>query len=188
MFCLIQRGVAARSAVVPPRYAELRVALETSVSGVLYGAIYSTLVTQTLKSVVILAMNLIFGVPLAAALAIISFIIGFFPIVGSWSVYVPVALWLLVFRGATVPAVVMVTVGFLLNTLFISMHQDGRTLYPGSGFPSELGGPNAFGTTINLPKTAPDTIASVIKLVVKGKVASKIDMTPKKEMNSGALD
>jgi predicted PurR-regulated permease PerM len=107
---------------IPPRYAELRVALETSVSGVLYGAIYSTLVTQTLKSVVILAMNLIFGVPLAAVLAIISFIIGFFPIVGSWSVYVPVALWLLVFRGAAVPAIVMVLVGFLGNTLFISMY------------------------------------------------------------------
>ncbi len=37
------------------------------------------------------------------------------------------------------------------DILFISMHQDGRTLYPGSGFPDELGGPNAFGTTINLP-------------------------------------
>ena len=109
-------------AKVPPRYAELRVALETSVSGVLYGAIYSTLVTQTLKSVVILAMNLIFGVPLAAALAIISFVIGFFPIVGSWSVYVPVALWLLVFRGATVPAIVMLLVGFIGNTLLISMY------------------------------------------------------------------
>jgi len=107
---------------IPPRYAELRVALETSVRGVLYGAIYSTLVTQTLKSVVILAMNLVFGVPLAAVLAVISFIIGFFPIVGSWSVYVPVALWLLVFRGATVPAIVMVLVGFLGNTLFISMY------------------------------------------------------------------
>jgi predicted PurR-regulated permease PerM len=107
---------------IPPRYAELRVALETSVSGVLYGAIYSTLVTQTLKSVMILAMNLIFGVPLAAVLAILSFIIGFFPIVGSWSVYVPTALWLLVFRGATVPAIVMLLVGFLGNTLFISMY------------------------------------------------------------------
>jgi predicted PurR-regulated permease PerM len=107
---------------IPPRYAELRVALETSVSGVLYGAIYSTLVTQTLKSVMILAMNLVFGVPLAAVLAILSFIIGFFPIVGSWSVYVPTALWLLVFRGATVPAIVMLLVGFLGNTLFISMY------------------------------------------------------------------
>jgi acetoin utilization deacetylase AcuC-like enzyme len=27
------------------------------------------------------------------------------------------------------------------DTLFISMHQDGRTLYPGSGFTDELGGP-----------------------------------------------
>ena len=107
---------------IPPRYAELRAALETSVRGVLYGAIYSTLVTQTLKSVLILAMNLVFGVPLAAVLAILSFIIGFFPIVGSWSVYVPTALWLLVFRGATVPAIVMLLVGFLGNTLFISMY------------------------------------------------------------------
>ncbi|UCH19517.1 MAG: histone deacetylase [Deltaproteobacteria bacterium] len=37
------------------------------------------------------------------------------------------------------------------DTLFISIHQDGRTLYPGSGFPNELGGPNAFGTTLNIP-------------------------------------
>jgi acetoin utilization deacetylase AcuC-like enzyme len=37
------------------------------------------------------------------------------------------------------------------DTLFISVHQDGRTLYPGSGFPQEFGGPNAAGTTINLP-------------------------------------
>lgn len=37
------------------------------------------------------------------------------------------------------------------DTLFISIHQDGRTLYPGSGFPNELGGPNAVGTTLNIP-------------------------------------
>lgn len=37
------------------------------------------------------------------------------------------------------------------DTLFISIHQDGRTLYPGSGFLNEFGGPNAVGTTINLP-------------------------------------
>jgi acetoin utilization deacetylase AcuC-like enzyme len=37
------------------------------------------------------------------------------------------------------------------DTLFISMHQDGRTLYPGSGFDHELGGPTALGTTINIP-------------------------------------
>ena len=37
------------------------------------------------------------------------------------------------------------------DTLFISIHQDGRTLYPGSGFPAELGGINAVGHTLNIP-------------------------------------
>uniref|UniRef100_B8DN42 Histone deacetylase superfamily n=1 Tax=Nitratidesulfovibrio vulgaris (strain DSM 19637 / Miyazaki F) TaxID=883 RepID=B8DN42_NITV9 len=37
------------------------------------------------------------------------------------------------------------------DTLFISLHQDGRTLYPGTGFPHELGGPNAMGRTLNIP-------------------------------------
>lgn len=37
------------------------------------------------------------------------------------------------------------------DTLFISMHQDGRTLYPGTGFCHEMGGPTAAGATINIP-------------------------------------
>lgn len=37
------------------------------------------------------------------------------------------------------------------HTLFISLHQDGRTLYPGSGFIEECGGPGALGRTINVP-------------------------------------
>lgn len=37
------------------------------------------------------------------------------------------------------------------DTLFISLHQDGRTLYPGSGFIQEIGGPQAWGSTVNLP-------------------------------------
>lgn len=37
------------------------------------------------------------------------------------------------------------------HTLFISLHQDGRTLYPGTGFLHECGGPAALGRTINLP-------------------------------------
>ncbi|MDP2645931.1 MAG: histone deacetylase [Desulfobacterales bacterium] len=37
------------------------------------------------------------------------------------------------------------------DTLFISIHQDGRTLYPGTGFSNDLGGPNAAGTTVNIP-------------------------------------
>lgn len=37
------------------------------------------------------------------------------------------------------------------DTLYISFHQDGRTLYPGTGFPEEAGSPGAWGTNINLP-------------------------------------
>ncbi|NLT95255.1 MAG: histone deacetylase [Clostridia bacterium] len=37
------------------------------------------------------------------------------------------------------------------DILFISFHQDGRTLYPGTGFMNEAGGPLALGTTINIP-------------------------------------
>ena len=107
---------------VPPRYEELRRSLEVNVRGVLYGAIYSTLLTQTLKSLIILGMNLAFGVPLAGALAVVSFIIGFFPIVGSWSVYVPVAIWLAIFRNANAEAVAMVVIGTLVNTVFISTY------------------------------------------------------------------
>jgi predicted PurR-regulated permease PerM len=105
---------------IPPRYGELSTALETNVRGVLYGAIYSTFLTQTIKSLIVLGMNLAFHVPLAGVLAILSFIIGFFPIVGSWSVYVPVAGWLAVFQNSPGQALAMVIIGFTVNTIYIS--------------------------------------------------------------------
>lgn len=105
---------------LPPRYSGLAAALETNVRGVLYGAIYSTFLTQALKAAVILILNVAFGVPLAGVLAILAFVIGFFPIVGSWSVYLPVAAWLFVFRDAPGAALTMAAVGFLVNTLYIS--------------------------------------------------------------------
>ena len=105
---------------VPPRYTGLGEALRVNVKGVLYGAVYSTFLTQTIKSFNIMLMMLIFGVPLWGVLALISFVIGFFPIVGSWSVYVPVALWLLIFRDAPTQALVMLVVGFAVNTVYIS--------------------------------------------------------------------
>jgi acetoin utilization deacetylase AcuC-like enzyme len=37
------------------------------------------------------------------------------------------------------------------DVLFISMHQDGRTLYPGTGFVDEVGGPGAYLKNINIP-------------------------------------
>ena len=37
------------------------------------------------------------------------------------------------------------------DTLFISFHQDGRTLYPGTGAIEDLGGPSAYGYNVNIP-------------------------------------
>ena len=107
---------------VPPRYAELVAALEMNVRGVLYGALYSTFLTQALKSAILFVLFTAFQVPLASVLVIVSFIIGFFPIVGSWSVYVPVGLWLLVFRESPVQAVALIATGFFVNTIYISTY------------------------------------------------------------------
>ncbi|MFW6333719.1 MAG: histone deacetylase [Desulfosalsimonas sp.] len=55
------------------------------------------------------------------------------------------------------------------DTLFISMHQDGRTLFPGTGFQNETGGPTAAGTTLNIPLppyTSEEGFLTVIKKVV----------------------
>ncbi|MFW5931118.1 MAG: histone deacetylase [Desulfosalsimonas sp.] len=55
------------------------------------------------------------------------------------------------------------------DTLFISMHQDGRTLFPGTGFSNETGGPTAAGTTLNIPLppyTSEEGFLTVINKVV----------------------
>ncbi|MGH8889039.1 MAG: acetoin utilization protein AcuC, partial [Acidothermaceae bacterium] len=36
------------------------------------------------------------------------------------------------------------------RVLTISLHQSGRTLFPGTGFPDEIGGPNAEGSAVNV--------------------------------------
>jgi acetoin utilization deacetylase AcuC-like enzyme len=74
------------------------------------------------------------------------------------------------------------------DTLFISIHQDGRTLYPGSGFLSELGGPNAVGTTINIPLppyTAEEGILYAIREVVLPILA---EFQPEVIVNSAGQD
>ncbi|HAJ26517.1 MAG TPA: histone deacetylase [Syntrophus sp. (in: bacteria)] len=55
------------------------------------------------------------------------------------------------------------------NTLCISIHQDGRTLYPGTGSIDEFGGPNALGTTINVPlppRTSDEGFLHVLETVI----------------------
>jgi len=36
------------------------------------------------------------------------------------------------------------------QVLYVGLHQDGRTLFPGSGFPNEMGTGSGFGYTVNL--------------------------------------
>lgn len=55
------------------------------------------------------------------------------------------------------------------DTLFISMHQDGRTLFPGTGYLHESGGPGAPGYTINIPlppKTSEEGFDMVMDRVI----------------------
>ncbi|MDR1308763.1 MAG: histone deacetylase [Deltaproteobacteria bacterium] len=56
------------------------------------------------------------------------------------------------------------------DTLFISLHQDGRTLYPGSGAYEEMGGPKAWGSTINIPlppETGDEGFLLATRLIVR---------------------
>jgi len=74
------------------------------------------------------------------------------------------------------------------DTLFISLHQDGRTLYPGTGFPSECGGPKALGRTINIP-LPPRTSDAGYLLAVEGIVKPILDhFKPDIVINSAGQD
>jgi acetoin utilization deacetylase AcuC-like enzyme len=74
------------------------------------------------------------------------------------------------------------------DTLFISIHQDGRTLYPGSGFLSEMGGPNAMGATINIP-LPPNTSEEGILYAVREAVLPILDeFQPEVVINSAGQD
>jgi hypothetical protein len=74
------------------------------------------------------------------------------------------------------------------DTLFISLHQDGRTLYPGSGFPGELGGPNAVGRTLNIP-LPPHTAEAGFLHVIRNAVRPILDdFKPQLIVNSAGQD
>ncbi|MGD9505989.1 MAG: histone deacetylase [Syntrophobacteraceae bacterium] len=74
------------------------------------------------------------------------------------------------------------------DTLFISMHQDGRTLYPGTGFHYELGGPTAIGSTINIP-LPPRTSAEGFLYVTENVVRPILDeFKPELIVNSAGQD
>lgn len=74
------------------------------------------------------------------------------------------------------------------DTLFISLHQDGRTLYPGTGFIRESGGPSALGRTVNIPLppgTSDEGYLYVIQQVV---IPILKDFQPDLVINSAGQD
>ncbi len=74
------------------------------------------------------------------------------------------------------------------DTLFISLHQDGRTLYPGSGFQNEMGGPAARGYTINLP-LPPGTGEEGFSMVMERVILPILDeFMPELIINSAGQD
>jgi hypothetical protein len=74
------------------------------------------------------------------------------------------------------------------DTLFISLHQDGRTLYPGSGFLREMGGPNAVGTTINLPLPPHTSEEGFLHTIEKVVLPILTDFQPDIIVNSAGQD
>lgn len=74
------------------------------------------------------------------------------------------------------------------DVLFISFHQDGRTLYPGSGFTDETGGALAAGTTLNVP-LPPGTTDEGILFVIDNLVLPVLDeFQPELVVNSAGQD
>jgi predicted PurR-regulated permease PerM len=100
---------------VPGEYLPLYEKLTENVGGALRGALLAVLVDQTLKGFVILALNLVFGVPLAVVLGLLTFLTGFFPLLGEWAIYVPISIYLLVFRNDPTSAAIYLSIGLALT-------------------------------------------------------------------------
>lgn len=116
-YVLTQRNRLARyiKVRVPGDYLPLYEQLTTNIGGALRGALRAVFIDQTIKAVVICVLNFAFGVPLALVLGLVTFLIGFFPLLGEWAVYIPVAIYLFVFAGAPLSAAIYLGIGIALT-------------------------------------------------------------------------
>ncbi len=74
------------------------------------------------------------------------------------------------------------------DVLYISFHQDGRTLYTGTGFPNEAGSPAALGMNLNLP-LLPGTGDEGIHRLFDGLIRPVLDeFNPEIIINSAGQD
>jgi acetoin utilization deacetylase AcuC-like enzyme len=74
------------------------------------------------------------------------------------------------------------------DTLCISIHQDGRTLYPGTGFRDEFGGPNALGATINIPLPPQTSDEGFLAVLERAILPILDDFKPDIVVNSAGQD
>jgi predicted PurR-regulated permease PerM len=100
---------------IPGEYLPFYEKLAVNIGGALRGALRAVFIDQSLKSLVIIILNLIFGVPLAVVLGLVTFLAGFFPLLGEWAVYVPISIYLFVFRNAPTSAGIYLTIGITMT-------------------------------------------------------------------------
>ncbi len=74
------------------------------------------------------------------------------------------------------------------DVLFISFHQDGRTLFPGTGFMDEAGGVNAWGKTINIPMAPGTGDIGIHRIIDKAILPILNDFKPELIINSAGQD
>lgn len=95
-------------------YMPLYEKLALNVGSALRGALQAVFIDQLLKAFIILTLNIIFDVPLAVVLAIVTFLAGFFPLLGEWAVYLPVSTYLLL-NNRPVSAAIYLGIGLLMT-------------------------------------------------------------------------
>src|SRR5918911_432925 len=100
---------------VPGDYLPLYEKLTENIGGALRGALRAVFIDQCLKALIIITLNFIFGIPLAVVLGIVTFLVGFFPLLGEWAIYVPISIYLFVFRQDTFGATIYLSVGVMMT-------------------------------------------------------------------------
>ncbi|HEX8707832.1 MAG TPA: AI-2E family transporter [Pyrinomonadaceae bacterium] len=100
---------------VPGDYWPLYEKLAVNIGGALRGALRAVFIDQALKAFVIIVLNLIFGIPLAVVLGLVTFLIGFFPLLGEWAIYVPITIYLFVFAHQPVHAAIYLGIGIAMT-------------------------------------------------------------------------
>ncbi len=100
---------------IPGEYHPLYEELTKNIGGALRGALRAVFIDQAFKALVIIVLNFVFGVPLGMVLGVVTFLVGFFPLLGEWAIYIPVSIYLLVFRNEPTSAAIYFGIGVALT-------------------------------------------------------------------------